>query len=340
MSDAIERFTVEYQRFHRISRGRAHEQVAVLRELEQLGGGDIFNDPGELLVRFQLLRLERGNVPATIGRLRGMIRPFYEWAWQSRFITAETLMEVKAVRGPRGYRPRYVPRPYRRDEIERLWRDFNRQFPADYPDRLKRRKVRWVNGTTPWRTIKPTAQRLQTRAIIVLALCGGLRRDEIYRLTLVNMHHENEYVVVDGARKNGEAVSRAREVPWVTAEMRDWVREWIEFREFLNPAHDRPWMSLWGKDSWWGPLYANRYEATLAKLGRGYEFHRLRHTAATEMLRAGYPLESVQRILGHATIQQTLVYAELLPDDLVRIAARSQLAMSDALIPESEPEAA
>lgn len=336
MSDAISRFESEYQALHRISSRRAREQVVVLREIEQLGGGDIFNDPAELLVRFQLARLEGGNVPATIGRLRGMIRPFYEWAWQSRLITAETLMEVKAVRGPRGCSPRYVPRPYRRDEIKLLWRDFNREFPADYPDRLEYRMRRWVNDTTSWKRIKPTAQRLQTRAIIVLALCGGLRRDEIYRLKLVNMHHENEYVVVDGARKNDEAVSRQREVPWVTDEMRQWVREWIEFREFLNPPHDRPWMSLWGQHSWWGPLYPNRYEATLAKLGRGYEFHRLRHTAATEMLRAGYPLEGVQRILGHATIQQTLVYAELIPDDLVRIAARSRLAMGEALIPDEE----
>ena len=53
------------------------------------------------------------------------------------------------------------------------------------------------------------------------------------------------------------------------------------------------------------------------------------------MLSAGYPLERVQAILGHARIEQTLVYAALLPTDTLRIARQAQASMSAILTPEA-----
>ena len=44
-------------------------------------------------------------------------------------------------------------------------------------------------------------------------------------------------------------------------------------------------------------------------------FHNLRHTAATDMLRAGLRLEHVQKILGHSTIGTTQIYVEISQDD-------------------------
>ena len=44
--------------------------------------------------------------------------------------------------------------------------------------------------------------------------------------------------------------------------------------------------------------------------------HNLRHTAGMDMLRATGNLRAAQRLLGHASIQSTLVYAHVLEDDL------------------------
>ena len=41
-------------------------------------------------------------------------------------------------------------------------------------------------------------------------------------------------------------------------------------------------------------------------------FHDLRHTSATMMLSKGIRLEVVQKILGHADIRTTQIYAEVL----------------------------
>lgn len=333
-ADAISRFESEYLEFHRISKHRRSEVLVVLREME--AAGNLLSDPAQALRDLQFRRLERGNVPATVGRLRGMVRPFYEWAWSAKIITAEQLMEVRQVRGPRGCRPQYVPRPYTRDEIKQLWQDFDRDFRIPYtPAQADYWLDRWQRGMSPYMRIKPIAARAQTRAIIGLCLCGGLRLTEARQIPIRNLHYENAYLVVNGAAKNPDAVPRQRAVPWVTDELRTWVQEWLDLRECFNVEHDNPWLSLWGTAGYWLPLHRLRFEATMARLGRGWEFHRLRHTAATEMLRVGYPLETVQRILGHATLQQTLVYAQLLPDDIVRVAARSTLEMSAALLPDN-----
>ena len=39
--------------------------------------------------------------------------------------------------------------------------------------------------------------------------------------------------------------------------------------------------------------------------------HRLRHTFASQMLTAGMPVTSLQRFLGHAHLDTTMVYAEM-----------------------------
>ena len=44
---------------------------------------------------------------------------------------------------------------------------------------------------------------------------------------------------------------------------------------------------------------------------KGYTLHCLRHTFASEMLTAGMPLESLQVLMGHSTVEITRRYARL-----------------------------
>jgi integrase/recombinase XerD len=46
--------------------------------------------------------------------------------------------------------------------------------------------------------------------------------------------------------------------------------------------------------------------------------HVFRHTIATVLIRNGMPVEQVQRFLGHANINTTMVYAEVSDDDVRR----------------------
>ena len=48
--------------------------------------------------------------------------------------------------------------------------------------------------------------------------------------------------------------------------------------------------------------------------GRWVGTHTLRHSAARHWLASGVPINHVSRWLGHASIQKTLIYLEILPD--------------------------
>ncbi len=52
-------------------------------------------------------------------------------------------------------------------------------------------------------------------------------------------------------------------------------------------------------------------------LPEGQAVHALRHTFATHFMMNGGNIITLQRILGHASIQQTMTYAHFSPDYLI-----------------------
>ena len=67
-----------------------------------------------------------------------------------------------------------------------------------------------------------------------------------------------------------------------------------------------------------GDYFSRRFKRACRKAGvdEGNHFHCLRHGAATRMIVNGAPVPSVQRILGHANIQTTMLYTHPDIDDL------------------------
>ena len=59
---------------------------------------------------------------------------------------------------------------------------------------------------------------------------------------------------------------------------------------------------------------AKAVELGAMKPGRKVATHTLRHSCARHWLLNGIPINYVSRWLGHASIQTTLVYLELVPD--------------------------
>ncbi|EIH9891805.1 tyrosine-type recombinase/integrase, partial [Escherichia coli] len=72
-----------------------------------------------------------------------------------------------------------------------------------------------------------------------------------------------------------------------------------------------------------GPLYEVDYlrfreilQEVKPDLPKGQATHVMRHTFATHFMMNGGNIVTLQRILGHATIQQTMTYAHFSPDYL------------------------
>lgn len=324
MSDLIERFRVEYQDYHRITPKRAREQRQLLADLHlSLGARDLDTITSSDFSAFAGVLMGRGLHVNTVRKKMNMIRAFLSWAYAANVITADQYMKCRQVKNPRGSTGKTTPKPYSRIEIKQFWRDLESAWPMlKTRGRGSKAIARWKAGKGPWRNVWRHAMRLQIECMVRLALDLGLRSSEIFGLSMDDLHYDNEYIVIRGKADPNTGEVKVRHVPFTPA-ARQAVWTWLEFRAYLRPGHDRPWLSLHGRTKA-KPMLHSRFEDLLQKtVGPQWRWHRFRHTCGTERLRAGMELEKVQRLLGHASIQQTLCYAEIARGDLATAVARS-----------------
>jgi integrase len=170
--------------------------------------------------------------------------------------------------------------------------------------------------------------RVQLELMIELALVAGMRKLEIFSVSVDDIHPDNFYIVAHGKRQDQH--EKVREIPYADS-TRELVREWFRLRAYVGATGSSPWMSVTGPDPA-GPLYWKRM-AILLHFGSGWRWHRFRHTCATERLRAGMELHELQRFLGHSRLEQTLAYAKLVREDIHRAASRTDDAFQRAIRP-------
>jgi site-specific recombinase XerD len=305
----LERFCAEHFAVNGISPPRQRFVRRTLVGFQEHAGRPLEQCDGNDLLAYLTHLSARGMHPNTVRQHAGRIRPFFK--------------------------------PYKRKEIRRFWQQLDERWPLDETGKWTRR---WLAGRSPYRRVWPHAVRLQIGAIAHLALHAGMRRDEIFRVELDDVHYDNAYIVVRGAAKgaNGAQGIQFREVP-VTADARKAIHEWLELRtvilqRFQTPDHGRPWLVLDPRatpnsklpSSPAAPMRHRAFEAQLQTVGR-WELQRFRHACGTEWLRAGMELEKVSKLLGHASIVQTLGYAEVAHEDVHRSAAKHEAAFIRAV---------
>lgn len=319
----LSRFEAEYLEPNSITPDRRARQLKLLRSLaESMGDRPLESLTPQDVNTFIGAMLASGlHVNTVRGRL-GMVRSFVTWASQADLIEPVRTYQLKSIGNPRGSTSRSTPKPYKMSEIAELKRRLAEKYPALPEYGPGSRKLRWFllgrSGGVLTGMLWRHARRLQFEAQIALALEQGLRRVEIFRLSIPAMHYDNDQVVVLTAKQGpGSAVVRA--VPY-TAHARNCVQEWLDFRSLLAPEHESPWLRLrdghLGPSVQLGPQSFSQLHKSLNAFGPEWQWKRLRHTAATEWLRAKVPLEKVRRFMGHASLDQTLAYAEILDSDI------------------------
>lgn len=327
--DVIERFEAEFQEYHRISKNRRQEQVKVLRQLEDyLSPKPVESlDPDDLRGFLALRKLH----PNTIRKIHGQVKSFIRWCFTVELIDGERFMRLQTVEDPKGATSQQTPKPYSIKEL----REFRRELDETWPLVSDRWWHNYRMGRSRYRRIATEVQRRQVEAIVALALQCGLRQQEIFNLSLDDMHPDNAYVVVRQRSDTPNEKDRFREVPY-TESARAIVRRWLELRAEIGTSHDRPWIKARhvknSGESWLEPMPWGTFKGLLRQVGgrhriRGKEcwrLHRLRHTSATSWLRAGMDLELVSEHLGHKNLSQTLAYAELVREDIQRAVERNE----------------
>ena len=155
--------------------------------------------------------------------------------------------------------------------------------------------------------IRYTNDAQRNQAIVMFMIDSGLRRGEITKLMMLDVHRR--FVKVKGKGR------REREVP-ISRETQSAIKKWITIRPASNDNH--LFITHTGKpltDSAIASLF-RRLKKTL-NLKRFYP-HLLRHTFAKAYLRKG-DAKSLSLILGHQKVSTTLeIYVDYDLQDLIR----------------------
>jgi integrase len=258
-----------------------------------LAPDDLMTADGQALQAFLDARRAAGKHANTLRKERTMIRSFFASAWRNGRVSAETLMSIQSVPPPAGSTPLAQPSSYTRAEIRGLWTTIDERWPKLPPEQAARWLRRFQDGSSPYSRVRTHAIHLQLEAMIMLALASGMRRGEIYRCRVDDLHHDNAYIV---ARKND---GTTREIPYTSA-CRDAIAAWLDFRARVRPSHGRAWLNLWGRNTLREPMTRDTFERVLPTyVGNGWTFRRLRDTCAVEWVRVGLPLWHLQPVMGH-----------------------------------------
>jgi integrase/recombinase XerD len=154
-------------------------------------------------------------------------------------------------------------------------------------------------------------------AILTLLSRLGMRSCEVAALELEDLDWRAGDILVRGKGDRQERLPLPADVgDAVAAYLRHGRPEGVACRRvFVSvPAPLRPMTSSGVKQA----VHAAGLRTGLGKVGA----HRLRHTAATEMLRAGAPLTEIGQVLRHRRVGTTAIYAKVDRESL-RIIARS-----------------
>jgi len=314
-----------------VSQARRRDHLRVLGQLADfLAPASLSDARADDLTSYLAQRAEAGYAPNTLRKERQMALSFFTWAHQTRRISAETLMSVQSAVAPPGATSRSRPKTYSAKELRFFREVINARWPLMDGVRARKFVRRWRNGDTPYARIRKHAIRLQLDAVISLALHGGLQRREILALHLDDMHHDNAYLVV---WRDERWKSQHREVPY-TDGGRAAVKAWLDFRAQMGVEHGCPWLNLWAARSAREPIQPGSFAKLLSTyVAPSLSYRRLRQTCGVGWLKAGMTLWEAQRLLGHATLKDTLPYGEAVKADLQRQVERREGPFSGLVTP-------
>ena len=146
---------------------------------------------------------------------------------------------------------------------------------------------------------------VRDRAMILVLLRTGMRIGELLNTRVWEINLKERMIEIYEAEK-----TRVGRVVYLSDDACEALRAWFRVRD----AHKSSLIYAQGRKIMTYSSARNRFVKYIDKAGlthKGYSLHCLRHTCATELLNAGMPLECVQQLLGHSSIEMTRRYAKL-----------------------------
>jgi integrase/recombinase XerD len=152
------------------------------------------------------------------------------------------------------------------------------------------------------------------RTILEILYSSGIRKEEIINLTLGDADYHDGYVrILEGKGKKDRIVPIGR---IACRYLENYIKS-VRPELIKDPYNNHLFLSLRGnrlsKNTVWEVV--KKY-AKKAKVRKNVHPHTFRHTCATAMLKNKADLNTIRKILGHASLTSTQVYAHLSITDL------------------------
>ena len=144
------------------------------------------------------------------------------------------------------------------------------------------------------------------RAIFMLMLRCGLRVGEVANLSLDAIDYQHNQIIVRGGKGAKDRVT------YLSNDAADALADYLQVRPPTNErkvflvekgAHKGKPLSVRG--------IQKRMEYYSKRSGIFISCHQLRHTMATQLLNAGADVVTIQGLLGHSKLEQTMQYSKL-----------------------------
>lgn len=155
--------------------------------------------------------------------------------------------------------------------------------------------------------LRAACKTVRDRALIEFLYATACRCDELVNVKLEDIDYERKEVRLFGKGKK-ERISYLN------------ARAIIAIQTYLvNRKGDSPYLFC-GLRKPYDKLTTRRIEMVMSALGEkaGVDVtpHIIRHTTATDAISKGMPIEQVQKFLGHENIATTLIYAEIVQENV------------------------
>jgi site-specific recombinase XerD len=160
-----------------------------------------------------------------------------------------------------------------------------------------------------------TVMGLRDRALLTLLYASGIRASECAGVTEGDMNLEDQTIRVMGKGGNERCIPLTQEV----------VRVLMQYRTARGPVSKRDafFRSRNGRGMSRNAVYERvRRFGRKAKIQKVLSPHRLRHTFATHLVKAGVDLVTIRDLLGHRCISSTQIYLHTTAEDLRKAAMK------------------
>lgn len=216
--------------------------------------------------------MDQGEAAGTVNKKLSALRAFFRYLLRKNIITVNPMATIK---GPKKEKP--LPMFVRESEMNRLLDTYN-ATPSDY-------------------------EQLLARTIVLMLYETGMRRAEFLGLKDKDIDFTSHQIKVTGKR------DKQRIIPFGN-ELEEAAREYMRVRDEQFPTHpDSFLINKRGNllnESTFGQIVKEQLSLVTSIKKRSP--HVLRHSFATAMLNNGANIESVQKILGHQSLETTQVY--------------------------------